>query len=121
MKLNALYVGTTNMRRSLDFYREVFRRAPAQEQERFSIFNLGGAAFGIFYAAYDGEDLTFGNNCVPNIQVDDIGAEYERLSALALRIDRGIREIGSYRYFQFADLDGNWIELYEFAKSGEQS
>jgi predicted enzyme related to lactoylglutathione lyase len=76
------------------------------------MFDLGGAYFGLFYATYDGEKLVFGNNCVPNIEVEDIEAEYERVGALAAEIDPGIHRVGDYRYFQFKDTEGNIVELY---------
>lgn len=112
MNLNALYVGVTDMDRAVEFYRDVFNREPIQLEDRFSMFDVGGTGFGLFAAAVDGEELVFGNNCVPNIEVDDIDAEYERLAALVPRIDETIRTAGRYRYFQFTDTEGNLVELY---------
>ena len=112
MILNALYVGVTDMNKSLNYYSKIFDREPVQREKRFSMFDLGGAYFGLFNAAYDGEDLRFGNNCVPNIQVDDIEAEYNRIKNIAPRVDENIRQAGAYRYFQFSDHDGNLVEFY---------
>jgi len=112
MILNALYVGVTDMNKSLNYYSKIFDREPVQREERFSMFDLGGAYFGLFNAAYDGEELWFGNNCVPNIQVEDIESEYNRIKNIASRVDEKIREAGGYRYFQFSDPDENLIEFY---------
>lgn len=118
MKLNALYIGVADMSRALTFYQSIFRQEPIRVEERFSMFDVGGTYFGLFYAAFDGEDLIFGNNCVPNIEVDDIDAEYRRIGGVAPYVDPDIRRVGAYRYFQFKDLDGNLVELYSIDRPG---
>ncbi len=112
MNLNAMYVTVNDMTRALTFYKAVFQREPVQAEERFSMFDLSGTYFGLFCAAVDGEEIILGNNCVPNIEVEQIEAEYERIRALAPTVDPEIRQAKTFRYFQFKDIDGNLVEIY---------
>jgi predicted enzyme related to lactoylglutathione lyase len=112
MRLNALYVSALDLRRALCFYRRLFRAEPIEVEAYYSLFDVGAVSFGIFCARPERAVPRFGNNCVPNFQVDDIDAEYQRIRRIAPRIDDQIHQIENYRYFQFADTEGNIIEVY---------
>jgi predicted enzyme related to lactoylglutathione lyase len=78
MELSSVYVCVEDMERALEFYRDVFDMEPAQADERFSTFAFEAADFGLYDAGYDGFDVDVGDNCVPNFEVDDVDAAYER-------------------------------------------
>jgi predicted enzyme related to lactoylglutathione lyase len=110
--LNSLDVGALDMRRALDFYRRLFSAEPIDVGARCVLFDVGAVSFGIVSAAQVDGEVRFGNNCVPNFQVDDIEAEYRRIQEMAPQIDDQIRCVGNYRYFQFVDTEGNVVEVY---------
>ena len=119
MKLE-VYVAVTDMNRALAFYRQVLRADPIQQSERYSAFDIGGTRFGLFNAAFYSHPLVVGNNCVPNVHVSAIDAEYERIKPLASKITDAVQNVGPFRLFMFADPDGNVIEFYSFDQSAAQ-
>ncbi|MFC7140842.1 VOC family protein [Halosimplex aquaticum] len=113
MKLSTVYVGVEDMDRALAFYEDVFQAEPEQAEQRFSIFEFDGADFGLYNAGADGHEFDFGNNCVPNFEVEDVDSAYERISALAPEVvSDGIFDIDGYRGFHFLDTEGNTIEVF---------
>lgn len=113
MQLTSVYVGVQDMDRALDFYREVFEMEPEQADARFSTFSFGAVDFGLYDAGYDGFDLTFGNNCVPNFEVEDVDAAYERIEQLAPEmVHDEVVAFGDYRTFPFVDTEGNEVEVF---------
>jgi predicted enzyme related to lactoylglutathione lyase len=113
VKLNSVYVGVEESDRALAFYRELFETEPSQVDERYSAFEFEGVDFGLYNAGYDGGDLEFGTNCVPNFEVEDVEAAYDRIEPLApALVHDDIFEVGEYRTFQFLDTEGNRIEVF---------
>ena len=107
-----LYVAVNDMERAVAFYRAVFGVEPIQQTDRYSAFSIGGVPFGLFDGGSYAHPLAVGNNCVPNVQVDDIDAEYARIRPLASKITDGIQQAGPFRLFMFADPDGNVLEFF---------
>lgn len=113
MELSSVYVGVENMKRAVDFYRELFETEPEQTEARFSKFAFGAVDFGLYNAGYDGYALESGNNCVPNFEVDDVDAAYRRIERIAPEmVHDEILEFGDYRTFHFVDTEGNEIEVF---------
>jgi predicted enzyme related to lactoylglutathione lyase len=113
MTLSSVYVGVKDMDRALAFYRSVFGVDPEQAEERFSTFTVRPVDFGLYDAEYDGHEFTFGDNCVPNFEVDDVESAHERIETLAPElVHDDILEFGDYRTFQFVDTEGNTIEVF---------
>ena len=110
MKLN-VYVAVADMKRAVRFYAAVFEREPALQSDRFSVFQIGDAQFGLMDKAAYAYPLTIGNNCVPDFEVADIDAEHRRIASLAPQIT-AITPVGPFRLFMFFDTEGNVIELY---------
>jgi len=100
-----LYVAVNDMERAVAFYRAVFGVEPIQQTDRYSAFSIGGVPFGLFDGGSYAHPLAVGNNCVPNVQVDDIDAEYARIRPLASKITDGIQQAGPFRLFMFAAQD----------------
>jgi predicted enzyme related to lactoylglutathione lyase len=111
MKLN-LYVIVNDMPRAVTFYRQLFQREPAMTSDEYVTFDLDGALYGLFLAAVYPVPVAVGNNCVPNLYVDDIYAEYNRLLALPSAFRTEIRRNGPYELFLLADPDGTALEIY---------
>lgn len=110
MKVN-LYVVVRDMAQATRFYTEVFQQQPAVVTPAYTGFNVNGTLYGLFDARYM-PPISSGGNVVPNILVEDIDEEYERLKTLLPTFQSEIRENGPYRLFLLADPDGNMIEFY---------
>ncbi|ELZ28797.1 Lactoylglutathione lyase (LGUL) family protein, diverged [Halosimplex carlsbadense 2-9-1] len=112
MELTTVYVGVEDMDRALEFYEALFGTAPAQADDRFSTFAFDGVDFGLYDASADGGSVEFGDNCVPNFEVEDVDAEFERVSELAPEVVHGIVDIDGYRCFHVRDTEGNTVEIF---------
>jgi predicted enzyme related to lactoylglutathione lyase len=110
--LSTVYVGVEDMDRALAFYEDVFETAPEQAAERFSIFEFDGADFGLYNAGADGHEFEFGDNCVPNFEVDDVEAAHERARAIAPAVDDELRSFDGYHTFHLEDTEGNELEVF---------
>lgn len=118
MKLDAMYVVVHDMRSALEFYAKLFERKPTLSEDRFSGFDLGGVLFGLFNASYmappiDAAGVILGNNCVPNVYVEDVDYHHARIAALRPPLITSVEQVGTYRFFQMQDPDGNRVEFYE--------
>lgn len=99
--------------RTLSFYRRPFGADPDQVHARFSTFAFDGVDFALYRAAADGHEAAFGDNCVPNFEVDDVEAARERLAdGPAELLHDGLVEIDDYRCFHARDTEGNRIEVF---------
>lgn len=108
-----LYVVTTDIDRSREFYVRLFQKEPYVTNERFIGFDVTGGLYAVFTAHSLDRKLTRGDNVVPYLRVKDIEAEYERVRQLPARmIDAAIVRDGSISLFRFADPDGNVIEFF---------
>lgn len=112
MRLNSIYVTVENMERALDFYEKFFQMEPEHVEDRYSVFELGEVSFGLYNPEVDGEKAVLGNNCVPDFEVDNIEAEYERIQKLTDTIDDSIQTYGGMSLFQLEDSEGNVLEVY---------
>ncbi|WP_436929813.1 VOC family protein [Halosimplex halobium] len=112
MELSTVYVGVEDMGRALEFYAELFGTEPTKADDRFSTFAFDGVDFGLYRAGADGGSVEFGDNCVPNFEVSDVDAEFERVSELAPEVVHGVVDVDGYRCFHVRDTEGNTIEIF---------
>lgn len=113
MILNSMYVSVEDMERAIEFYKKFFEREPANINKRFTNFDLDGFSFGLYAPAVDDEELTLGNNCVPNFKVTNVAEEYNRIKKFTSIIDDEIKDYGDVKLFQLKDSEGNILEIYE--------
>ena len=111
MKLN-LYVLVNDMDKAAAFYQDVFQQAPVMQSPGYTAFNLNGALYGLFNATHYPMPVQQGNNCTPNILVENIEAEHARIKALSPAFISDIQQNGPYRLFVFTDVDGTSLEFY---------
>ena len=112
MKINSLYISVEDMKRAVNFYEQYFGKKVDRFDNRYSIFEINGFSFGLFNPKEDGEDVVFGNNIIPNIEVDNIDEEYKKIKDIGAKIILDIDEINNMKLFQFKDSEGNIIEVY---------
>jgi len=108
-----MYVAVSDLAAARRFYQALFATEPYLENERFVGFRLNGGRFGLMRGDAYAVPLTRGNSAVPNIRVDDIESQYERVKALEPRVlQEQITDLGGMRLFMFQDPDGNVIEFF---------
>jgi predicted enzyme related to lactoylglutathione lyase len=100
------------MKRAVAFYKKLFMVEPEHVNKRFSNFKLNGFSFGLYCPKVDKYKVTYGDNCVPNLEVNSIESEYKRIRKFSKEIDGKIQIIGDVSTFQFVDSEGNVVEIY---------
>lgn len=108
--ISSLYICVNDMARAIDFYEELFDQKVTIRDEIYSIFEINGFRYGLFNYKKMNEKHTFGNNCLPSIEVTNLKKFLEKLKRLKSRIVFPITEIGSNYVLEFVDSEGNNIE-----------
>ena len=113
MKPVAHYITVSNMKASLDLYAQVFQQQPDHVDDRYSWFEIEGFAFGLLSSDFESREVIYGNAAAMCFLVEDIEAEYARLKNIVPKIDDELLELPTVRIFQFNDLDGNLIKVFQ--------
>jgi len=71
-QIKAIYICVKDMDRAVKFYEGIFDKDVSSYNERMSSFKFDNISFLLFDPSIDNEEVTFGNNVIPNIEVDDI-------------------------------------------------
>lgn len=112
MKMNSLYVCVSDMKRAIKFYEELFDTKCEAISEVRSVFNLDGFKYYLFNYAKDHENIIWGDNCVPSIEVSNIYLALHKVKSLGCNIVYQMRQIEGRNVFEFTDSEGNEIEMY---------
>jgi predicted enzyme related to lactoylglutathione lyase len=112
--IHSVLIWTEDLQRLLPFYRDVLGLKPQMENEGFVAFE---AATGAALALGTHSDVK-GRSRDPNrvmvdFQVDDCGAEYERLSKRGVEFVRAPSKEDGVIIATFVDPDGNILQLFE--------
>ncbi len=115
MKLNSIYVSAKDFNRAKKWYQEILlQRKPDNTTDRFAFWKLGEVHFGVFNPEMVEEQISFGNNCVPNIEVEDVDKLYDRLREKNVEIVMERNDVNGTRIFQCYDSEKNVIEFYHW-------
>ena len=109
MKIKSLYVCVNDMKRAINFYTNFFEVKPVKEDNVYSVFDINGFRYGLFAYKEMNEEHSFGSNCLPSIEVDDINILKEKISHLEICFP--LTQIGNNWVCEFVDSEGNHIEL----------
>ncbi len=117
--LNSVYVSVKNMEKSIVLYEQIFGQEVDVYDSEMSVFELDNIS--LLLAVYDKEAkaITFGNNTVINIQVENIKEALELCDNQKLETVMKLEEIENFSIFQVKDYDGNIIEFYEEKEVGK--
>lgn len=116
IRLNSLYICVKNMGRAIDFYEEILGQPVTVRDEILSIFEIHGFRFCLFDNGKVNEPVTWGDNCLPSFEVQDMEALKQRLAALQAEIIFPETKIGGNWVLEFRDSEGNDIEVYSKAR-----
>ena len=109
MKIKSLYICVDDMQRAIDFYTDFFEKSPIKNDSIYSIFDINDFRFGLFAYNEMNETHTFGSNCLPSIEVDNLETLKKKIENLEICFP--LTKIGSNYVVEFIDSEGNHIEL----------
>lgn len=112
IRLNSLYICVGNMKRAIEFYEKLFEQSVLKKDEVFSIFDLNGFRFCLFNNDKVNEKVTWGDNCLPSFEVNDIQEFLKRINKVGADIVYPLTRIEDNWVLEFKDTEGNDIEVY---------
>ncbi|MDT8718344.1 VOC family protein [Clostridium sp. 19966] len=112
IKLDSLYVCVKDMERAINFYEQLFNHKVYIKDEVFSVFQVGSFRFCLFDNSKVKEQVTWGDNCLPSFQVNDMNILLNKLKELACEIVFPLTKIKDNWVLEFKDSEGNDIEAY---------
>jgi len=110
--LNSLYICVKDMNRAIRFYEEFLGQKVDEKDEIFSIFIISNFRFCLFNNSKVDETVTWGDNCLPSFEVNDINKLIEKLKDLKAEIIFPLTKINDNLVLEFKDSEGNDIEVY---------
>jgi predicted enzyme related to lactoylglutathione lyase len=110
--LNSLYICVKDMDRAINFYEHFFEQSVFKKDKIFSIFDIKGFRFCLFNNSEVKEKVTWGDNCLPSFEVNDIKEIIEKLKILEREIVFPLTKIFDNWVFEFKDTEGNDIEVF---------
>lgn len=138
LKLGSTYLLVKDVEKSIYFYEQLLEmKVTSQNFNRWAQFNFGGKCIALMNQKYDDErikkrdnlegtyseeylkyyenfKIAYGNNMVLNFHVDNLNAEYERLTSLNIGKVSSIMYLNiasPYYFFLIEDPDGNQLEI----------
>lgn len=110
--LNSLYICVKDMKRAISFYEQFFEQKVDKGDEIFSVFIISGFRFCLFNNSKVNETVTWGDNCLPSLEVNDMTKLIEKLKVLKAKIIFPLTKINENWVLEFMDSEGNDVEVY---------
>lgn len=115
--IRSLYVCVCNMERAIAFYEQFLDAPPVERDAVYSVFDVGGFRLGLFAFEKMGEAHTFGNNCLPSIELASEEILKQKLRNVTVVF--GPKTIGRFRVAEILDSEGNRLEITSRIKDHE--
>ena len=110
-----MYISAKDFDRAQEWYKEIlFQCQPDSRTDRFVFWKLGEVLFGVFNPDVAEADVAFGDNCVPNMEVEDVDSLHDRLRDKGVNIVMPLNNVNGTRIFQCQDSEGNVLEFYQW-------
>jgi predicted enzyme related to lactoylglutathione lyase len=107
--IKSLYLCVVDMDRAIAFYEDLLEQTVTVRDDIYSMFDINGFRLGLFAYQKMNERHTFGNNCLPSLEVNSIDVLKNKLSKL--KIVFPLTQIGVNWVAEFQDSEGNHIEI----------
>lgn len=111
VRINSLYICVKDMERAINFYENLLEQKVTEKDEVYSVFDINGFRFGLFANEKMKEKHTYGDNCLPSFEVNNMEEAKDKLSALNSKIVFPLTAIKNNLVLEFEDSEGNHIEL----------
>ncbi len=108
-KLRSLYLCVENMSRAIDFYETLLNQPVTVRDPVYSVFDIGGFRLGLFAYKTQKEMHTYGSNCLPSIEFENLAQLNQKLSGKKMVFP--LQRIGPMWVSECEDSEGNHIEL----------
>ena len=118
-RIYSLYLCVKDMERAVAFYEDFFEQPAAVKDSVYSVFDIHGFRLGLFAYEKMHEPHTFGTSCLPSISVES--KEVLQYKLEQLKVVFPITKIGSNWVAEFADSEGNSIELTAPAENEKEA
>lgn len=115
--IRSLYLCVRDMERAVRFYEDFLERPVTCKDELYSVFDISGFRLGLFAYEKAGENHIFGSNCLPSLEVDSLEILKKKLEGRKVVFE--CRKIGTNWVSEFADSEGNPIELTAPVREGD--
>ncbi len=109
MKIKSLYICVNDMDRAIKFYTNFFEKSPLKNDKIYSVFDIDGFRFGLFAYKEMKEKHTFGSNCLPSIEVENLDILKKKIENLEICFP--LTKIEKNYVAEFIDSEGNHIEI----------
>lgn len=109
VNIGSLYLCVLDMDRAIQFYEELFEMPVTERHGIYSVFEVNGFRFGLFAFEKMKEHHSFGNNCLPSIDVPNLEALQLKLAGKEVVFP--VCKIGKNWVSEFMDSEGNHLEL----------
>jgi predicted enzyme related to lactoylglutathione lyase len=107
--IKSLYLCVGDMNRAITFYEELLEQTVTIHDDVYSVFDINGFRLGLFAYEKMNEYHTFGNNCLPSLEVRSVDILKSKLSKLKIAFP--LTQIGKNWVAEFEDSEGNHIEI----------
>ncbi|QAT48301.1 VOC family protein [Caproiciproducens sp. NJN-50] len=109
--LTSLYVCVKDMERAIRFYEILLGQKVTKKDPVYSVFDINGFRYGLFANEKRNEQHSWGNSCLPSLEVTDMDLALKRLEELHCPIVFAPTVIGKNQVLEFLDSEGNQVEL----------
>ena len=109
MHLGSLDVGGEDMGRAIRLYGELLERPVTERGSVYSGFEVSGVRLGLFAYRVQGEEHSYGSNCLPSLEMENVEALERKLAGREQIFP--LQRIGPYWVAEIADSEGNRLEL----------
>lgn len=98
------------MERAISFYEWLFEQKVTVKDGIYSMFDISGFRFGLFAYEKKGELHTYGNSCLPSIELDSVEKLNKILENCSIQFP--LTKIGNNFVAEILDSEGNTLEVY---------
>lgn len=113
-RINSLYLCVQDMERAVNFYESFFEKPVTIKDSIYSIFDINGFRLGLFAYKQVNEEHTYGSNCLPSIELENIDELKRKISYKKIVFPLTI--IKNNYVCEIQDSEGNNIELTTVCK-----
>lgn len=108
-QIKSLYLCVKDMDRAIHLYEEFFEKDVTVRDEIYSVFDINGFRIGLFAFEKMNETHSFGSNCLPSLEVDNL--ETLKRKTENLKMCFPLTQIKDNWVAEFVDSEGNHIEI----------
>ncbi|MDD5600656.1 MAG: VOC family protein [Actinomycetota bacterium] len=107
--IRSLYLCVKDMNRAIQFYEDLFEQPVMLRDRIYSIFDINGFRLGLFAYEEVKEPHTYGTNCLPGIEVENLDILEKVLKKV--QIVYPLTRIKDNWVAEFEDSEGNHLEI----------